>query len=603
MEFSTGNSDLAVQLNERFLKSVLAAAYFTGRIPDFLEGTIDTLFFGIANWALYLDCPTLHLLPTESGQPARARMSVAFTLRLSTRGNEWKGLCSFVVPIVLDTRMVDGAQAQFLRLDLTQVPNEDVTFTLTPPLPAMEIIGRAELMAQLRTQFLEVPITPLVGGEVFLAFSVSADPTKQAPKFGAILEPDYLSLFVNLDGQSMTPPAVHPPQLWLSSNTKQRDQDCALAIPESAFMPPLRAAIAKVLANGQVIPGTEKKVLKNEFTGVSFPFHVVGSEDVTLELKDGHLRLATGVTVVIDSLPDVSAAVDAKLMFGLGTDKLSITILNADSMIDIDIPFGAQVVLGVLTSALSLIIEQATEEVLESVLEGIVDGKTVAIPLPQKSIFLGGIAVTTGPAEPDVPSLVVSSSGLEVFSQGLIIRSWLDLVYEHAPRNLPPYVRAHTFSKEFHKEGCGWGKRIGAKNLAVFIRPDIALNQGYDGCNFCYPEFDGLRIPGTLVLYFWKSGFAPFLTHAEEVTWKCEFLSETLKTGTTETRTRTKSEEIATTELGQYMNYAKFDGLRPGKWRATVSNAGWTTQTTVGVRGDRTQGYRFTFGEKKSKKA
>ncbi len=67
MEFSTGNSDLAVQLNERFLKSVLAAAYFTGRIPDSLEGKVDTLLFGVANWAVYLDCPSMNLLPTESG--------------------------------------------------------------------------------------------------------------------------------------------------------------------------------------------------------------------------------------------------------------------------------------------------------------------------------------------------------------------------------------------------------------------------------------------------------------------------------------------------------------------------------------------------------
>lgn len=602
MKFSTGNFDLAVQLNERFLNSVLAAAYFTGRIPDFLEGQVPTLFSGLATWTLYLNCPTLDLLPTESGQPARVRFKQSFILRLTTLDHESNGECSFVVPILLDTRTVDGANAQFLRLDLTQVPDEDVTLKLMPPNPLMEAVGRAELMSQLRELSLDLPITPLVGGDVFLAFSMSADPTQQMPSFGSIFEQNYLSLFINLDGQSMEPPAVHPPQLWLSNFTEKRDDECAVAIPEAAFMPPLRAAIAKAgLANGQVIPGTENLVLTGALG--STPFHVVLSKDVTLELHNGFLRFATGVTAVIEDLPNVSADVDARLGFGFGQDKLFVNILNADSMIDIDIPLVVQVVGGLLTGTLSLVIEQVLEEVLASVLEGEIAGQTIPVPLPQQTIFLGGIAVTTGAAVPNVPSLVVRNNWLIPFSQGIIIRSALDLAYEKAPRHFPPYVRGHRLSKEFHREGCVWGNRISQKNLELFIRPELALAEGYDGCNFCYPEFNGLNVSGTLVVYFMKPGFAPHVTHTEEVTWKCEFLSGTVTIGTTETQIRTESDEDTTNEFGQYMTFEAFSGLRPGAWKVTVSNAGWSTQATLTVRGDRTQGYRYTFGVKKPKKA
>jgi hypothetical protein len=602
MEFSTGNFDLAVQLNEKFLNSVLAAAYFTGRIPDFLEGQINLPLLGQVTWTLYLDSPTLDLLPTESGQPARVRFSLTFLLRLNTLDRESKGLCTFVAPILLDTRTVDDAKAQFLRLDLTQVQDADVTFALTPPIPIMEVIARAELMSQLRVLSLELPITPLVGGVVSLAFSTSADQTQQMPFGSSIFERNYLSLFINLDGRSMEPPAAHPPQLWLTNFTEKRDEECAVAIPASAFLPPLRDAIAKAgLVNGQVIPKTEHLNLEGPFG--STPFHVVLSKDVTLELNDGFLRLETGVTAVIENLPDVSADVNAELRFGLAQNNLFVTILNAGSMIDIKIPLVAQVLVGLLTGTLSLIIEQVIEQVLASVLEGQVEGKTLAVPLPQKSIFLGGIVVTTGAAAPDVPSLVVRNTGLEIFLQGIIIRSWLDLVYEPVARHFPPYVRGHYVSKEFHKSGCLWGDRISPKNLALFIRPTAALGEGYDGCNFCYPEFDGLSAPGTLVVYFWKPGFAPFLTHAEEVTWKCEFLSGTIESGTSETQIQTKSAEGQTNEFGQYVTYEKFTGLRPGAWKVTVSNAGWSTQAALGVRGDRARGYRFTFGVPKPKKA
>ena len=601
MIFSTAGFDVSVQLRQDFLREVLAAAYFTGVLPDFSAGSISAPLVGDFDYEIYLGAPSLFIMG-DTATPTIEYVGT-FTARISTLDHEIVGDIRFPVPITVMTMQDDGQTIQALRLDLREITVDAVQVTLTPPSPIFQAIARDRLVTLLRALQLQVPLSPSMDGGTFIAMQTFADPSQDSFPISEIHEQNYISLFINLDGRVAPTPTAHPAHLWRANPTKKRNFDSATAVPEAQFMPALRQALVDAgNQQGQLLPGTTDNMNINVVVGTLKK--LVLSQPIDLQLLTGALRVLFHITLVIDGFADVIAKVDAKLGISIGGNKLFTDLLNPDDFfdVDIDVPLIGQILLGLISAGLIPLFEQLLEEALVlGVTSAAQDAAVPTVPLPEQTVFLGGIAITTGDAPENAPAVVVRNHELEMYPQGIILRSWIDLSYTRVPRQRPSYLRAHKKTLQFHQPGCRYGDSIRDKNLRLFIRPDLALAAGFDGCKICLPQFDG-NSPGSLKLFFQRLGLPAEQEHHEKVLWTCTYVGGNKTSGTAQTQTIENESTQKTSTKGSYLSSVALSNLRPGVWEVAVTNGVWSTKHNIQVFGDQQNRYQFTLGVKKPQK-
>lgn len=468
----TAGFDFTAQLSQLFAEKVFRAAYDTGRIPNLVSRSFS--FGGVTvTGDLYLSRPSMRFVRHPSFVSA-ARVDIPLLLRLSTLDDEVSGTASVVVPIAFESS-TDGAGApgRMLVADFRGLADTDVSIPglgSSPPAQAAGPLLQEAVATLLRTQVLRVPVSPSIAGLTpFVTGRIFCDPDFKPPATTHYPEPDYIAIFLNLDGQQMPLPDQFPPQLAHMvevAHELQRGYDSMLAIPADFVLQSIRDGLARAGLG-------------------SLPAALPGDSSVTIEalnfeLRPGHLHVSGRASKSVDLVPDPTADISADLTVGIFNGQVQITTHN----VKIGLPAWADA-LHFLLPFLGTVILSVVQRAIESL-----SGQTIGIPLPALSFFAGDIQVSTVPSAAR-PAVIVDNTGnLFMRPDGVQLGSTIDLQIATVPIARPIYIRAHIVSLEFHRVGCEFGDKIKASNLRRFVRETAALAAGFNGCATCCPEFN-----------------------------------------------------------------------------------------------------------------
>lgn len=419
----------------------MAAAQLEGRIPDFIVSAnflaantvLDVGQPDGSTLTLWFDEPGL-ALPREA--PDSADLHVGMTARLTSRIDE--GFVDVVARGRITDHTVTSGGRTFASpaLDFRQPAPGDISL-MSPTGSPFEGPALAAVTGILRTQSPWVLGPAAIGSGARIYRSYVADDGFQ----------NHLVTFLPAAGQA-PPPAV---ERFVSVT-----QDAAVVIPDDI----VNLAISGAMTQAGLS---------------SFPVQInpnVRATRLSVSLQHNHILVdAAGVVTAgflgIDIDTDVTFKVFIQPLIQNG--RVVVNVLGTQQSFD-----------GAVADVADFLTAGAITRLMEEMLPKALDG--LALGSLQGLDFFA----TTSAARDAAPASVEMIP--TVRANGLVIPYKVSIQEHHDPVK-PPYLRGHKQSHEFHVTPCQFGDLIKQKNLRRFPSAPFALQQGYDGCSTCQPDF------------------------------------------------------------------------------------------------------------------
>ena len=553
--------DVLAQLSADFIGTVLGAAYGTGRIPYLISKEI--VDNGVDHKLdIYVTGMSVNFCNTPGLGNALA-MNIQFLLRTTRLDEDFAGRCSVVVPYGREERTLHGRSVLYYAAHFAELDEESFSVTLTKTTTFIEDVPDSQYFHDLIREALwnvfaneirELPITPsIMTGFQLAEGRIFYDPTFTYPPYGEYQYPNFFAYFLNILDVEIPVPDQVASFFRYYMHYYERYPELEMALPVEFLLGLLDQAIENLH-----LPADLEDIILNS---------------LSYSLNDNFIDIEGNCTY-----SGIDADFTGRLVFSFEGENIRINIVN----LDIDLPWYVDFLDAIIGGAITRSLEESTA------------GLGFEYPSPFTTIFQREL-----PLYGDNPPVVEVNNCRPILLEngGVRFRSFINLIYEPIPRPGPPTVRAHKESKEFHRVGCKYGDKIRAVNLIVFKDENAALNHGYDGCAFCYPEYDKTN-PGQLTLYLTFTNQPPDSSVTKTITWYLELIQEKPDTkGSKEPVTKTKTYELKTDDQGVCYSLSGFDELHPGRWLIRVTCESWTAECTRHVVGDRRRYFRFTYGK------
>lgn len=459
--------DLAAEISEDVCEYIFRMAYWsdlpTG-IPDFVSHTdpgdpadIIELYFGV---------PSLQFIQVGDLQNA-VKITFPFTARVFPETVE----ASAIVTVIMAATLRDNV----IVVDFVDAPDQ---FRISDAFPRDVAVLEARVKPLLVTTLFQKlkgrPISPPVSASIpfftFRTYIVPPTAQQSAPS-------RLLGVLVNRTNTPAAPPGMV--EAWIQNDPyrpMRPQRGIAIAIPVEIVLPIIQKSLAAQGFASTDLPKT------------SPTDSTITINSLSLTLQQGHIRIVGNATKEIDVLPDPD--VDFEVLIGLwiqdGALQINVLHVNADlpwwaSALHFVIPFVGTVILD--------IIRQAVIESIGNAVGGVAQGAVSEIAAFGSDLPNAGGLVK-----------VTNTGSISIRPTGLIIPGQAQTIFNPRAIKSPDYIFGNYETKEFHKRDCAYYVMMKAAKRTPFINPLQALRRGYNGCNWCYPEFNNPH-PGRVVFH------------------------------------------------------------------------------------------------------
>lgn len=541
----TKGFDIAGQISGDICTRIFQISYLTGGIPDRVTRTNPQDSSEVTE--VFLDVPWLHFINNEDVESA-AVIDFRFIARLFPETVEVIGSVSATVFALLQVQP-DGTRG--ILATFANIPNNP-RYTY-PNGAAPQFIPRLEslISSTLYQKLKQIPISPFVKAELgfftFRGYAVSSQ----------YLQGQYLGIFVNQgDVQAPAPknfePFLFTPETFSFPTDRPKDQ-MRIAIPRENILPILSEKI-----NQMGLP----KESPNDST--------ITINSLSMDLQYGYLKVWGNATKEIDVLwdPDIDFEVKLGLWIDNGALRAYVKHVNAD------LPWWAETLHFILPIIGTYILQAIKDAMQGDVGSGVGALSQDALP----------VDIFSSNALPNTLGVVkVSNDGpVDIMYEGLLLPAQVAISFTQKAFTPIPYAFGHDISKEFHTAECEYRQMMNRKNIVRMINPLDALRRSYNGCYWCYPQYNFAN-PGSIEFRFFDS--------ANEV----NFMGEVRAERVTET---TLGDLTFKPSFSIISNFAIQDTLFwreliPGQWKIEVRDYdGWQASCLADVP-DKTQGTTF----------
>lgn len=590
----TQGYDLLISMQQKLPTDIVGAYWRAGIIPNYIRP--DLPIPALANLELFLGSPRMTVLAADGETEQHARYEQLFLIRGDAIPNELRSNVSARIPFALTTTEIDGLPIQTFRCDLAAIANADIAFNGPDdvPLPVQGAI-RLMLRTALGQGVVDLPLAPaMVGGPVYLGLSLG--PPGEA-----------IDIFANVDGgtagftthvpsgdkQSLfddKPARIEVYANWEFVHARIMAEFAARGLGKGTVIYVNKTVIdLSVDVKSLVMPG-----VLPEFKGLDLTLFDADLKTLTLTtpltvaLGIGVVNVSGSAYAVIDDWFDTDVDFSVNLAFSLGSGQLTAFVVSANVSVGGVVPNALSIALfGPLGPLLAYAIEAADEAVAQALV-----GQKAVVPLPVESIVVGGVTITNAQQSDTPITLNVVPTLIQICDDS--IKTVLEVTAQgpDVTQALPAYLRGNRKSMQFHKPGCPYGGLISPANKVSFVRASEAIEEGYDGCRICLPQYDG-QGAGRLTIRHVRPAppqakrGQPILVTGERLkgTGVAKFAAPFDKVG----------KFSACDSDGMWVDTIETGPLAPGFWKITVSDGEWSSTQEVGVAGGRSNSALFCY--------
>lgn len=537
----TGGFDIAAQLSEEVSRKIFQMTYWTGGIPDFISKTNPLEPSEVTE--VYFEVPWLEFVKVGD-LPNSVVIGFQFLARVFPETIEFFSWVEVTMTAVIKSQP-DGTRV--IVIEFANVSNQ---FEFGPVLNDPIFANRVKplIVTTLFQKLKTLPISPPVSADVkFFTFQEYVFPE-------TVAKDNFLGVFVNKENTPLNPPAAFQRMLYIP--TSKADylsgipaDEMKIAIPKEVVMPLINQKLAEMgFASLPKQSPTDSSVTINE---------------LSMELQNGYIKVSGNATKEVDVIWDPD--IDFEVRIGL---RIENGILQSFvQRVDADLPWwieSMEFLLPVIGTVILNAVRGAMKSAISASVGGISQG-ALSVEIFNESSLPGTNGIVR-----------VTNTGIVSISQkGLIIPGQVKTLFSARKGTEIPYAYGHKDSKEFHKKECEYQKAMSRKNVVRMINPLDALRKAYNGCAWCYPEYNVAQPGGVIFELFDPASETDFIGSI-----RGERLSEVTTGGL-----KVKPSFIILSDFAHLTKPDKWLELVPGKWKFTIetNDKSWKTECTINV--------------------
>jgi hypothetical protein len=606
---TTQHHDLLAEITDTVAGQIAWAFWQAGKLPN--HATAPPALAGTP-------FGTLEIFTTEPPfvevvvDPQSARLLGVYQQKMIIRGgtvqDEVVNTIDIRQPVQLVETTIDGIEVQLLVMNFADASVDNSLLD-----PVEDELARSILVTWLAATsdtVTTLPVTPPMLPNIrFFPIAGSGEPLG-------------LKVYGNIDGRdpgSMTATPVLHAEPWLPK--PPFPPGLAAVVNGEIFLDQLRAElIERNVVAGEVIIDTINERFLNllvdgEITwdpGLDFPLfpddgikipikfdlspkleRIKLTKDLTVGLQLGGVVVSGSIEAIIDNGPDVDADFEVTIVVNPRQgDQLVAHIARADIDVDTEL---VEVLMAWLFGPVGLLSAQILDTVIDKAASDVVEGTSFPADVPRRTVFLQDIAITNDPTvnsrvtlhlEPFrsivTPDAVGGSFHLEATGTGPAIAR-------------PKYFVGNRTSRELHDDSCRFAELMLEKNRHRFVRAEVAIAEGYDGCRLCLPQFDGR---GGAMLSVSLERAAGFDQHRSAPITVTGHRTSSQPTALPTTFSATGILRVSNDD-GYWFDAVDVPGvLAQGSWSISVVDGAWSASKTVELLGGdgKHNGVRFHYG-------
>lgn len=455
----TNGFDIAAQVSEEVSQDIFRMSYWTGGIPDYISKTGSQNSSEITE--VYFDQPNLQFVKIGD-LPNAVTINLRFTTRVFPETIEIPGDVKITMTAIIKVQQ-DGSSV--IVVDFANVPDQfDFKFFWMPENTQILESRVKPLITNTLFQKLKIlPISPPVSSDVgFFTFQVYVLSNESVPN---TKQNRFISIYVNKENNQLNPPGTVNPMLYKDPYESWKPKDALrIAIPREIVMPLIDQKLQEMgFKNLPKTSPTDSTVTINS---------------LSMDLQNGHIKVTGNATKEIDVLPDPDIDFDVRIGLWIENGILQTNVLYVDA----DLPWWAEslhFLLPFIGTIILSCVESAMKDAVGKSIGGISQGA-----LSDIAIFSSDLPGTGGIVK------VTNTGGVIIQHKGLILPGQVTTVFNKKEVKKPFYIFGHKDSKEFHKTECPYHAKMKWQNKVPFINAYEALMKSYNGCAWCYPEYD-----------------------------------------------------------------------------------------------------------------
>lgn len=622
---TTRGFDLVGEFRTTVPERMLQGFWRAGVLPNLIS--VGDVFLGdlrvFEQLQIYFDEPWITFEPTDRPNELTAIITQKTTFRAADRPGEALNTLIVKAPCILRDVVIREVPAQEIVLYFTNEETTQISWERSNLLYKQVEDNMVDQVGTLLAGLSRtIPISPIMIGAPLRFFIADGE--------GQLA----LKVFCNVDGRdgvigdgkqdALVDP--HPLKPW-------DPDDFAIAIDGGRLLQLANEAIVSkgLVAGATLLADAGKKLLDlevsgdlsiNTDTGISFlpekitlPVAIDFSptlqtirltSGIGLSLHNGYLRITGSIEAEIDNAFDADADFDLRIGFFLGSQKASATIIRAD--IDVDSTI-YQALASLLFLPAAAIIASAVDEAIDTAASSAVKGMSFAADVPVETFVFGNIALTDDETQnalsileassdpPPERPIIVRAKPVQIMvrDDAVVVQGRLLVETPGAPPVVRPvYLIGHQKTMQFHQPTCKFARMIKSKDREHFVRPQDAVQAGFDGCRLCMLKFDGEGVGHLLLTYTRAVGLNRKRTTPIKV--EGEFFSGTKQKKFQKPWTRTGT-LVSSHMDGRWIDQLEIDQLAPGVWSITVTDGEWTATKTIGITSGGVASASITYGK------
>ena len=593
--------DVMAEIGEHVPTEIAQAKWRAGQLPTYVHRPPNLAGTPFANIEVFTQAPTLELELDPDGALFGVYRQ-PLIIRDDTIRGELLNTMEMRVPVQVVEQVVDGAEVQMVVIEISAATVRNSNLT-----PIQDAFVQAAIAMETAVEEpIVIPITPpeLPGVRFF-------------PVVGAY--PLSLKVYGNIDGRDPGP--TTPDAVLLTQNPlfdKPPFPDVAAVAEAGIVLGKVQEELVKRnLVAGQIVADKLNEVLldlnagSGEITidpdidnplfpegGITIPLSFDFSptletirltEDVTVQFGTAVVRLTGAIKATIDNGPDVEADFDLRFGFHFEGGQVVATITKADIDVDTSI---FQVLLAVLFGPIGLALGPIVDDAIDQAVSEKVLGESFPEDVPHRTVFVEDVAITNDPEVDHPVTLRLDPLRMLVRPDAVGVNFVLTADADAVDIPVPTYFIGHRKNKEVHVAGCQFAAQMSPSNQVRFVRATEAVEEGYDGCRLCLPQFDGKGAAFLTVSLNRPAGFGQKRTKPITITGTRLSSEPTTLPTTFSVQGKIK----ISNEDGYWFDLVDAGVLAQGTWSVTVVDQdGWTATKAVVLLGGDDKKNRLDF--------